>query len=276
MKHALRWTLGFTLLSAWFLGPSACAQEPEEPVAVEAENDPAGDELLQEAPSKTAKGRAAKKPEGWKSELSIGVDLYRGNTDSQRTKGQLAAKNKTEYTRWDLGAEATYAETDEEKSAERARAWLQYDQDISDWQYGSLRISVDYDALAALDYRLLFGPALGFVLRRTERQILKTEIGPSYVREKEGGETESFVALRVAESYEMDWTKTSKFWQSAEYLPDIQYGNNYLLNTEVGLRAAFDQTISLKFVLKHAFNSQPAEGKKKEDLSLESSLVFSF
>lgn len=221
-------------------------------------------------------GLAENEKTAWEREFSLGLHMAQGNKETQRTKGQISAALKRDKYQWDLGAEATYGETEETTTTERAKAHAQYDRNLDERLYGSVRTVVEYDAVASLDYRFLFGPALGCYLLKSKPQSLRVEIGPSYIREKEGGETDAFVALRAAERYERKWTKSSRLWQSLEYLPDLRYGNNYLVNAEVGLQANFDENISMKFVVELAYNSQPAEDKKRYDTAIDAFLVFRF
>jgi putative salt-induced outer membrane protein YdiY len=82
--------------------------------------------------------------------------------------------------------------------------------------------------------------------------------------------------MRVTEHAEHAFNKGSKIWEQVDYLPQVDDFNNYLVNTEVGAEAALNTRLSLRIVAKDQFNSQPAAGRKENDITLVSALVFKY
>jgi putative salt-induced outer membrane protein YdiY len=209
----------------------------------------------------------------WKREISLGFNLKQGNTESQQANAKLEAKRKDA---WDMAAEFSYGETDNEVTSDDAKGHIEYIEPLSARLYGSLRVSAEYDGPADLRYRIVIGPAIGAYLFDTNSHLLKIEIGPSYVSETAGEEHKEYGSIRVAERYERTWSDGSKIWQSTEYLPDIADGNNYVLHNEVGLEAAVEKQFSLKVTVQHTYTAEPAVGKKPSDLAMISSLSYKF
>lgn len=100
------------------------------------------------------------------------------------------------------------------------------------------------------------------------------EAGPSYVWEKKDGATDDYLALRFAERYTCQATKTAKLWQSVEYVPDAEGFDNYLLTGEVGVEAAMSERMSLRVVVQDKYDSTPDATAKYNDLSLIAGVGF--
>ncbi len=218
-------------------------------------------------------GKTKAKPDAWKRELSVGVNLKQGNTESTQAHAKFEAKKKNA---WDMALQISYTETDNKKTSDDAKGHIEYTEPFSERLYGSLRVSAEYDGPADLRYRVVFGPAIGVYLFNTNDHSLKVEIGPSYVTETTGDEHKEYGSIRVAERYERTWSDGSKIWQSMEYLPDVTDWNNYVLSSEVGLEAAIEKQFSLKLTVQHKYTAEPAEDKRPGDLAVISSLSYKF
>ena len=213
-------------------------------------------------------------PPAWDSQLSLGMNLASGNTESQEARAELTAKKETEDQAWKFSAEGAYAETDDQTTADRAKLLGRYDLFITEREFGSTQITFEYDDPAALHQRVVFGPALGYFLVKEETARLSVEAGPSYVNEKVGEEERQFVVLRLAERFDRDLGNESKLWEAAEYLPDIEQNGNFLANAEAGIEAAVKGPFSLKLKIEDRYNSKPAEGKEENDVLVTSAVCY--
>lgn len=219
---------------------------------------------------------APRKPAVWERELSVGLNISRGNTEQDEGEAALRIKREDEISKLEVGAEAAYGETDTETTKERAKAAVQYDQQFGPRPYGSMRISIEHDAVADLDYRLIVGPAVGYYLVKKEEEHLSAEVGPSYVRELVESDLNDYYALRLAERFEQKWGEDAKLWQVAEYLPDLQANGKYLVRAELGLEAKVKGGFRLRTMLETKHDSRPAEDKKKDDTTLKTAIVYKF
>ena len=129
-------------------------------------------------------------------------------------------------------------------------------------------VSALYDDIAKVDYRVILNPGLGAYLVKHDRLTFSVEAGPAYVIEKVDGETDDYLALRLAERIDFTLSPTAKVWQSAEYLPKIDDFDAYLLNAELGVEAALNSRLNLRVVLQDKYNSTPAGGLDKNDVAL--------
>jgi hypothetical protein len=107
---------------------------------------------------------------------------------------------------------------------------------------------------------------------------LSAEIGPGYIREQLGDETESFITLRMGEKFHYAISPVAKVWETIEFLPQVDNFNNYIINFETGIDAALtkDKNLSLRTVLRDSYNSFPAAGRLRNDLQVITGLAYKF
>jgi hypothetical protein len=104
------------------------------------------------------------------------------------------------------------------------------------------------------------------------------EIGPGYIWEQLDGDTESFATLRIAQKFHYALSPNARVWETVEFLPQVDYFDNYLINLELGIEAKLTKgnKLSLRSVVQDSYNNIPAAGRLKNDLKLITSLVYNF
>ena len=236
---------------------------------------------------------AAAPKDGWTTALNAGLTMTDGNSETMAANVGLATEGEKDGLGSVIaGADFNYGEstvsstaTDpatgesvvtetEETTVENAKAFVNVKKTLSAKTFAYLDGSVLYDDVALIDYRATLGPGLGFYLVKNDKRQLSLEAGPSYVWEKVDGASNDYLALRFAERYSCQATKTAKLVQSLEYLPEAEDFDNYLLTAEVGVEAAMNDHLSLRIVLQDKYDSTPAPGAERNDLSLIAGLGF--
>lgn len=229
----------------------------------------------------------------WEGSASLGMSLTSGNSETLMINGAVSAERATEKSKLLLGVQGNYGETEvtypdtanppneitkDETTTKDAKAYGQYNRTVTDRLYWLVASSIEYDDIAAIDYRWTLGPGLGVYLIKTDKTSLGVEAGPSYIREKVGGVEDDVAALRLGERFDHNLSETAKIWQAAEYLANFEDFEAYLLNAEVGVEAALMGDLSLRVVLQDKYNSAPPEGSglKKNDVALIAALVYKF
>ena len=86
--------------------------------------------------------------------------------------------------------------------------------------------------------------------------------------EKVDGANNDYLALRFAERYSCQATKTAKLVQSLEYVPEAEDFDNYLLTGEIGVEAAMSERLNLRVVVQDKYDSTPAANAECNDVSL--------
>ncbi len=214
----------------------------------------------------------------WDTTAAVGVNLSRGNTRNMLINGSVISARKFEQNEARAGLEANYGETEVtttndtkemDTNVQNSRAFAEYRRLLNERTYGYVNGEIRNDDIADIDYRLMIGPGIGQYLLKSDTQTLGVELGATYIQEKLAGmDSDDYVALRVAEKYELKMSQTSKLWESVEYLPSFEDFGRYLLNAEAGAEAAMNNRLSLRIVAQDKYNSEPAEGKKANDFQL--------
>jgi len=218
----------------------------------------------------------AEKDSGWITTAAAGVTLSRGNTDNDLYTANLLTSRKWKANEVDLGVDGQYGETSGAKTTGNARGFGQYNRLFNERLFGYLRVELQHDSVADLDYRLILSPGLGYYVIKNTNTFLRFEGGPSYVFEKLGGSEDDYATLRLAERFEHKFNDRVKLWQSAEYLPEFGDFANYILNAEIGIDAGLTAKLSLRTYLQNTYDSEPAPGRKENDLKLIAALAYKF
>jgi putative salt-induced outer membrane protein YdiY len=206
----------------------------------------------------------------WESTGAAGLTLTRGNTDTLLTTLSLDTKRKWDRNELAFGVAGGYGEDDEGKNAEFVNAFAQYNRLFSDRFYAGLRLDLKYDGIADLDYRLTVSPLVGYYLVKETNTTFAVEAGPSVIFEKYKSEDETtYLGFRLGERFEHKLTPTTRIWQSADHVPQVdKWAEKYIITAEAGIAVAINKRWSLRVVGQNIYDSQPASGRDRNDFRL--------
>lgn len=219
---------------------------------------------------------AADEPPKWESSAALGLTLTSGNSDTLLATASILTQKKWDSNELRFGVDAAYGEQEDIKNNELLRGFGQYNRLFSERCYGYVRAEAVHDAIADVEYRVTLSPGAGYYFIKNDRTQLSLELGPGVVFEKQGSEEQTYFTLRVAERFEHKLSKTARIWQSAEYLPQVDDWDNFIVNAEIGIGAALTEKIELRAVLQDTYDNDPAPGRKENDLKLITSLGYKF
>jgi len=225
--------------------------------------------------------KSLKEKEAWHGDVAFGLSLAKGNANTLLLNGEAKAVKLWSENELALGADGQYGlnnwgKSNEVKTADNIHGFTEYKRLFTERFYGSARIDGFHDDVADLHYRIIVGPAAGYYFIKSATTKFDGEIGPSFITEKQGSNTTSFVTMRTSERGEHSFTKTSKIWEEVDYLPQVDDFHNYLLNAEVGAEAAINTRLSLRVVAMDKFNNRPPTGILRNDITLVSSVVYKY
>lgn len=233
--------------------------------------------LLFPASHDAVAAKRAKKKDGWSRRIEAGMNLTEGNKDSVQTRMQLEAKKKTEESATGLKVRGEIGEVAGERTRERVMAEVEHRRTMGPRSYLTYRAEFLYDGVADVDYRVLLSPSYGYLALQDGVQELRLEIGPAGILEKKGGERDSYPALRAAEYYECRITAVSLLKQGVEYIPELRDGAGvYLAKAFIELQLEMDEQLSVRLRLEGDYDSEPAEGKEKQDTTFSVGLSYTF
>jgi putative salt-induced outer membrane protein len=218
---------------------------------------------------------AEKKP-AWSMSASLGATLTRGNSDSVMLVGKVLAGRKSEQNEINLGVDGVYGENNNVKSADALHGFAQYDLLLSKRAYAYLRLDGLHDDIADVQYRLTFAPGGGYYFIKNDTTLLRGEVGPGFIYEKQGQHSKGYVSLRLGDRFEHKFSDRVKLWQIAEVLPQVDNFNNFVVNAELGVETGLSKKLSLRTYVQDTYDNEPAPKRKKNDLKLVVSLAYTF
>lgn len=218
----------------------------------------------------------------WDNSAALGFNMTSGNSETQLftilgksyyEKGNDIVDSTIMYN---FGKDKAATKPDgDDTTRNDFRALSQYNRLLSDRTFVGFGGKFFYDEIANVDYRIFVDPSAGYYFLKDNTFKFRLEAGPSYIFERVGGLTDDYIAPRVGDRFEWMITCTSKIYQSAEVLLDINDSKNYLVNAEVGVEAALSTDLSLVTLLRETYDNQPAAGRDKGDLAIISALKVS-
>jgi len=222
---------------------------------------------------------------GWESVAAAGATLTRGN--SQNFLGTISIDTVRKWPSDELrfGGSAGYGKTTERnsggtetelKTQDYLKGYGQWNHLFTERIYAGLRLSIEHDDIADLDYRVTVSPLAGYYFFKKSNTFLSVEAGPSLIHEKQGGVTHTYLAARVGERYEYKFANESKIWQTAEWLPQVDDFDNWILNFEAGISAPISKGFDVRLLVQDSYDNQPAAGRLKNDLKLIAGLGYKF
>ena len=212
----------------------------------------------------------------WESSAAAGLTLTRGNSSTIVGNASVLSARKWEQDEASLGASGTYGKNSGIKNAENAQAFGQFNHLFNPRLYAGVRLDLFHDAIAAIDYRGTLSPLLGYYFVKNENTRLSGEAGPSFIYQKQGGQTRGYVAARVGERLEQKLSATAKLWQSLEFLPQVDRLEKYLINGEIGVEAALSKHMSLRSYVQDNYDHRPAAGRQKNDVRFVTAVAYKF
>jgi putative salt-induced outer membrane protein YdiY len=224
----------------------------------------------------------AEEKKGWESTAAAAVTLTRGNSESFLATLSLNTKHKWEKDEAAFGISGGYGENTvddvNKKNTEFLKGSGQYNRLLSGRFYGGLRLDGEYDGIAGVDYRFKVSPLAGYYLIKNDKMTLAAEAGPSAVFENLKNEkSKSYWGARFGERFEYKLSATTKLWQSTAYIPQVNdWIKNYLVNFEAGIDTAVTKHWSLRVVLQDIYASEPAPGRKGNDIRLLAGTAYKF
>lgn len=222
----------------------------------------------------------------WVTTASLGFTLTSGNSDSVLGTAGILTGRKRDKNEWSFGADGAYGKTTDHtvtpdrttKSAELARGFGQYNRLFSDRFFGYARAEGLHDGVALIRYRVTLSPGAGYYFIKNKSTDLCGELGPGYLWDDVGGVTRHYATLRVGEKFNQQLSAHAKLWQTAEYLPQLEDFNNFIVNAEIGVQADLNTSgsLALRVYLQDTYNNVPAAGRKQNDIKFVTALACKF
>ena len=212
----------------------------------------------------------------WKSAISAGISLTRGNSQTLLTSAEFLTEKKQLTDEYSLGGGVAYGTQDSKDTVNNYKAFGQWNHLFNQGFYGYLRANYLRDTIADLDYRITIGPGVGYYLIKSTNTSFAMEAGGGEEFQRLGGKSDSFATVRLAERFEHKFQNRSRLWQSVEFFPQVDAFDNYVINFEIGLEAPLSKSLSLKVAFNDTYANQPAAGRQKNDSKFVAGVSYKF
>jgi len=213
----------------------------------------------------------------WKSSITAGLTLTRGNSDTLLATAKFLTDKKTPVNEYSLGADAAYGAANDVENNNSYHGFGQWNHLFSEKWYGYLRGDGLHDGIAEIKYRFTLTSGVGYYFIKQATTTLSGEVGPGVVTQRLGDVSTTYATLRIAEKGEHKFNQgKARVWESVELLPQLDKPSDYLMNAELGIESALSKSLSLSVVLDDNYNSQPASGFKRNDVKLVSGVTYNF
>lgn len=226
--------------------------------------------------------------ERWSTDLFLGANISKGNTDELAISANIEAERKTVKSRVQLRYTGNLAETSGEKTAQNHLVDGSYDINLTPrFFYRPIKMTIDSDKFQNIDYRINASMQLGYFLFAESDFEWDVSIGPGFqytrfetVQEGEPVDDNSPTILMsskmeyevtdtidLSHTYDLNWSMTST--------GGVRHTNNIGFDIEM----IEDLDFSIKLVWDHQSNpTASADGTepKKDDYRLNFGITFDF
>jgi hypothetical protein len=173
-------------------------------------------------------------------------------------------------------------------TASAVRGGWQYNRNINKRMFWNTFNDYEHDRFQSLDLRLVLGSGIGFTAYKGERGELDLVAGGSWNRESYSTPlvpaTDTTPAQFLRNSGEAYWgddlrwslTKISAFKQSFRMFDNLSNSGEYRANMDIGIDTKLWKMLSWQLTAGDRYITNPAPGRKTNDLLVSSGIRFTF
>jgi putative salt-induced outer membrane protein len=217
----------------------------------------------------------------WRGTGGAALSANSGNTESVAAQLKIEAARLTEVDKLSLGGNLNYARNTvdgaDSTSANKLGAYGQYDFNLGPSLLAFGRLELARDQLTDLDLRSVVGAGLGWKLIDREQTRFTVFAGFSHSTDRygsaqtiDGRSSDRFSrsSVLLAEESQHALTPSISVKQRLSVQPGISGDKGLLANFTADLAVALNSSMSLSVGVVNAYDSQPPEGRKRNDLGL--------
>ena len=218
-------------------------------------------------------------PDQLKTSVNLGFVNVAGNTQLTTLSGDERLEYITLDSLWRFSQSfaAVYGRNEDSTTASSFKANGRVDRTITSRLSAFAGAGWERNRFAGISRRFEEIVGLAYQLLALERDELSVEGGAAFNQQKSiAGVSDNFVAARAAGSYKHLFNETAYFLQLAEFLPNLDDGDDLRINTESSLVAPLSNVIALKLSYAIKFDNLPEPGFEKTDRIFTSGVQVTF
>jgi len=226
-------------------------------------------------------GQTMPKPDGeWRGSLGAGLTATSGNTDSVAYSFNGDAVRLTDFDKASGYLQGTYGKRDvdgvTERTADQARAGVQYDRNLNDRVFGFGALKLERDKLINLNLRTVVASGLGYHVVKRENLTFDVSTGPAFNQERYSTETRDSFEWLFAEESTHAFSPTVSFKQRLAYYSNLTDSGEFRAVFDAGLVLNITDSWSATITLNYRYQSNPLPGVEKNDLLFVTGLQYTF
>jgi len=210
----------------------------------------------------------------WTGSIVAGAIMTRGNTFTDQYHAGFDLLRRSEVDRitssgaYNFGREKDQDSGDKITTVDNSMLQGKYDYFIPDTKcYLYANTLLVHDRIQNLNLRFVPGVGVGYQWIESKDLNFNTEGGLSWIYEDYKDEDiKTSVAARLAYHVDKTMYDTIKLFHNLEFIPGLEEGAGFLINTDVGIRADMTKSFFFEAKVELTHNSAPASGNVKDDL----------
>ncbi len=226
----------------------------------------------------------------WSGNISLGASATRGNSYTQGANAAFEAVRRGDNDRFRFdggysGARQKDPDTDENVTTKReSYLGLQFDYFFSEKLFGYAKTRAERNAIAGIDLRFLSGVGGGWQFFDDDDFKLSTEAGLSWVSENyrddpdtgENVDSEEYWSGRVAYHVDKKFGSLVSLFHNTEWYPGFEHEGGHFVKADAGLRSSLTESMFAEFKVLWDWDSTPAEGAERTDVTYMLNLGWTF
>jgi putative salt-induced outer membrane protein YdiY len=221
------------------------------------------------------------KPEiEYKRELEAGYTLITGNTEKESYVIAGIFNRKTVDDEITFKGRTTEASSDKRMDEQKWDVLGRYAWNFGEekkW-FNSYRTTVDHDRFANIEYRVTPAVGIGYWVSDDAdlKLMLENSLGYEYTNYNDETESEDNIVMIPHGYLEMPLFGKSVLSEDITAYPVLDDLGEYRLTSTTAFTNPLNEYLSLRLSWINEYNSYPADGSEKHDMTLVTSLVFNY
>lgn len=216
----------------------------------------------------------------WSVSLQIGSDLGFGNSDRQSFYANGTALHRWDRVREAITYTAAFGQLQNVESANRMDGTIKTDVDLGSRRriYAFNLAGTGYDEVRRLDLQYQEGTGLGYKLIQRPKLILNTEIGAQFQHFDfaSTGQDRSLISARLGEDLVWEISKKLKLRQSFAFMPNFADFTDFRAHYSMNFSYPLLDHTSINLNLIDDYDTNPVQGVKSNDMTVQTTIGISF
>ncbi len=217
---------------------------------------------------------------GFKGDASFGLSSTGGNSDTASVSFTFTADRQlSERYKWLNKGSYLWSDSDGETTADRTSLETRLEWHPRKRFFGYVQTGYLRDQFKDFDYRVTPGVGAGWTVLERNAKSLDLTLGLTgvFTAYRDSGETESYTAVTLGNTFKWKITDTADFSQSLRFSADISEMERYFVEFEMSLAVSINTRWGLKVSFTDNYESRPPSPDiKKNDTALIAGITYRF